>query len=77
MARRHVRGTSPGRREMSNRTAFLLLLAACLAAPVSIHAQGRTVTDDLTLIHGGRNRAETRQRFEFVLPRLVRACSGR
>ena len=34
-----------------------------------------TAAENLAIIHGGPNRAETRQRFEFVLPRLARTCS--
>ena len=53
----------------------LFLVAACLSAPIPLHAQVRTAVDNLTIIHGGGNRTETRQRFEFVLPRLARTCS--
>ena len=52
-----------------------LLVAACLITPIPLHAQVRTAVENLTIIHGGRNRTETRQRFEFVLPRLARTCS--
>ena len=34
-----------------------------------------TAAENLAIIHGGPNRAETRQRFEFVLPRLAQTCS--
>ena len=52
---------------------ILAVFAPLLASPLS--AQERSAAENLAIIHGGGNRAETRQRFEFVLPRLARTCS--
>ena len=55
---------------------FVLILALFAPLfPLPLSAQGARAADALTTIHGGQNRTETRQRFEFVLPRLAQTCS--
>ena len=56
---------------------FVLILALFTPLfPLPLSAQGaRTAAENLMIIHGGGNRTETRQRFEYVLPRLARTCS--
>ncbi len=54
---------------------FVLILALFAPLfPLPLSAQTRAA-EALTNIHGGGNRTETRQRFEYVLPRLARTCS--